>query len=261
MKRWMLSLAVLLVPAALSAQQDRTGTYLDWGTVGVAVYPDTEYGLQLHMAARRFDIGSLSHDAGGGYDPDSVYAWVNAAAQVLHPVGRPSSPDAVLMTPVLRSSCGDSLRLLRRAKGTKWGSDLVLAFDVARPREDHFGVQARGAEVSTLLDALIRQASLSAIRPDSAAMADHEPPPDTWPSVQELGHSFDLRWHGGVVVVQYRVDSTGHAEMGTVHPVFSSSDDLTDATRALLRTTLFVPATRNGHPVAATIRQTINFGP
>lgn len=261
MKRWMIALTLFLLPGALSAQQDRTGTYLDWGTVGVAIYPDTEFGLQLRMAARRFDIGSLSHDAGGGYEPDSIYAWVNAAAQVLHPASRPSSPDAVLMTPVLRSTCGDSLRLLRRAKGNKWGSDLVLSFDVVRPRGDHFGVQAKGPEVSALLDALIHQASLSAIRPDTAATADREPPPDTWPSVRELGREFGLRLHGGIVVVQYRVDSTGHAEMGTLHPVFSSSDDLTDATRMLLRKTLFFPATRNGHPVAATIRQTVNFGP
>lgn len=261
MKRWMVVLAALLAPQAVAAQQPLGGVFLDWGTVGVAIYPDTVDGLQLHMAASGFAIGSPTHDAGGGYDPDSVFAWVNAAAQVLHPARPPSNPDAVLATPILRSSCGDSLRLFRRAKGTKWGPDFILSFGVARPRQDHFGVKVKTTEANALIDALFRQASLSAIHPDSGMMEKQEAPPDLLPTVQRQGTVFSGPWKRGLVIVDFRIDSTGHPEMDTVLPVYTSSADMIDAAREMVRKTLFTPAMRGGHPVALTVRQAINFGP
>lgn len=262
MKRMMVLVAALLSPGALSAQQDLGGTYIDWGTVGVAVYPDTVLGMQLIMTARRFDIGSLSHDARGGYDPDSVFAWVNAAARMLQPATAPSGPDAILVSPVLRSSCGDSLRLFRRAKGTKWRQDVILSLTVARPREDHFGVQAKVSEVRALLDELVRQASLSAMHPETGVALQREPPPDSFPALLRGGAVFSsASWGGGVVVVEYRIDSTGHVDMDSIHPLFRSRPDLMDPTREWLHKILFTPAIRGGRPVPFTVRQVLNFGP
>lgn len=262
MKRMAIFMAALLFPAALSAQHELGGTYLDWGTVGVAVYPDTTRGMQLVMAARRFDIGSLRHDARGGYDPDSVYTWVNAAAGMLQPATAPSGPDAVLVSPVLCSNYGDSLRLFRRAKGTKWEPNVILSLTVTRPREDHFGVQAKVSEVRTLLDAMVRQASLSAMHPDIGMGLQREPPPDSFPRILHGGAVFGTAtWGRGMVIVEYQIDTTGHVDMNSVHPVFSSRADLVDPARELVHKILFSPAMRDGRPVPFRVRQLLTFGP
>jgi len=63
----------------------------------------------------------------------------------------------------------------------------------------------------------------------------------------------------GTVVVQFVVDTTGHAEMRTLKPVRPADEHFLRAVVDALRIARFTPATVNGHKVRQLVQQTFEF--
>lgn len=66
---------------------------------------------------------------------------------------------------------------------------------------------------------------------------------------------------GGTVVVEARVDATGHVLAGTVRVVQSPNPGLEREALRVVTAAVYQPARRGGHAVAVTIRQPITFAP
>lgn len=66
---------------------------------------------------------------------------------------------------------------------------------------------------------------------------------------------------GGTVVVEARVDATGHVLAGTVRVVQSPNPGLEHEAMRVVAASVYRPARRGGHAVAVTIRQPIAFAP
>lgn len=66
---------------------------------------------------------------------------------------------------------------------------------------------------------------------------------------------------GGTVIVEARVDATGHVLAGTVRVVQSPNPGLEREALRVVSAAVYKPARRGGHAVAVTIRQPITFAP
>lgn len=66
---------------------------------------------------------------------------------------------------------------------------------------------------------------------------------------------------GGTVIVEARVDATGHVLAGTVRVVQSPNPGLEREALRVVAAAVYRPARRGGHAVAVTIRQPITFAP
>ena len=66
---------------------------------------------------------------------------------------------------------------------------------------------------------------------------------------------------GGTVVVEARVDATGHVLAGTVRVVQSPNPGLEREAMRVVAAAVYRPARKSGHAVAVTIRQPITFAP
>jgi TonB family protein len=66
---------------------------------------------------------------------------------------------------------------------------------------------------------------------------------------------------GGTVVVEARLDATGHVLAGTVRVVASPNPGLEREAMRVVTAAVYKPARRGGHAVAVTIRQPITFAP
>ncbi|HEY0776623.1 MAG TPA: energy transducer TonB [Gemmatirosa sp.] len=128
-----------------------------------------------------------------------------------------------------------------------------LARRVERPEEF---VPRPTALLSDLLTSTAA-AALALVRPDvrlhdlPIPLVDNPTP--HYPSALANAHV------GGRVVVEFRIDSTGVVDLGTLHVVESTNLLFTDAVRGVLPQLHFVPAQIGEHPVGVTVRQPFLF--
>ncbi len=269
MRRLFLLLIALALPGTLSAQH-RLGTRLDWGTVEVLLYPSTDRGLQVSFWTTGQAGVQRGRGLAGGFEPESVFAWINAADQVIHPVVRPSGPTVVLSTRVLRSASGDSIRIFRRAKKDHWEDRVILALDERGNGADRFAIRARPAEATALIEGMQREAGLSGYDKDSvaASVARTDSLPmlqgrvDTPPALVEVGpRSYPDRSISGKVFLEFFIREDGAVEPSSIHAIFADDDRLVDPARTMVAASRFTPALANGRPVGVTVRQAVNFIP
>ena len=269
MRRLTLLLIALALPAALSAQK-RIGTRLDWGTVEVLLYPSPDRGVQISFWTTGEAGVHRGRGLAGGFEPESVYAWINAADRVIHPIARPSGPASILTTPVLRSACGDSIRIMRRAKGDHWEDRVIVALNQQGSGGDHFAIRARPAETTALLEGMQSEAGLSGYNPDSvaASVAQNDSLPafrgrvDTPVTLVQAGPaSYPDRTIRGRVFLEYFVRVDGSVEPASVHAIAADDDRLVDPARSMIIASRFTPAKIGGRPVGMTVRQSINYTP
>jgi hypothetical protein len=269
MRRLLPLLLVLALPGTLSAQH-RLGTWLDWGTVEVLLYPSSDHGLQVSFWTTGQAGVQRGRGVAGGFEPESVFAWINAADRVIHPVARPSGPTVVLATPALRSASGDSIQMFRRAKGGRWEDRVIVALDERGNGADHFAIRARPAETTALIEGMLREAGLSGYDKDSvaASVARTDSLPmlqgrvDTPPALVEAGpQSYPDQSIRGRVLLEYFVREDGTVEASSIHAIIADDDRLVDPARTMVAASRFTSALLNGRPVGITVRQAVNFIP
>lgn len=269
MRQLFLVLLALSLPGTLSAQH-RLGTRLDWGTVEVLLYPSSDRGLQVSFWTTGQAGVQRGRGVTGGFEPENVHAWVNAADQVIHPVARPSGPTVVLATPVLRSASGDSIRIFRRAKGDHWEDRIIVALDERRGGADHFAIRARPREITALIEGMQREAGLSGYDRDSVAAsvarADSLPmlqgSVDTPPSLVRAGRPYyPDRSIKGRVLLEFILREDGTVEPSSIHAISADDDRLVDPARTMLMDSEYTPALVNGRRVGVIVRQAFNFIP
>ena len=267
-----LAVVALVGATRLNAQAgDRIGTHIDWGNVSVDLYPTHARGLHVAVEAEAESRGPIvMHGMHGGFVPESVLAWLNSAAVIVTPPARPHDKTEALLTPVLVSSTGDSLRLMRRSKGTKWEKRVVVMVDGPQARRERFDIAVLPGEATSLLQGLQREALLSgydadsvATGPDSTAGGVYEEANiDDAPRVLSIGpmHYPEPR-RPGRVVIEFVIDELGHPDPASLHIV--SADDLRfiESARQMILGTRFSPGRVHGVPVRVKVRQTINFAP
>ncbi|CAA9340125.1 MAG: hypothetical protein AVDCRST_MAG40-2363 [uncultured Gemmatimonadaceae bacterium] len=78
-------------------------------------------------------------------------------------------------------------------------------------------------------------------------------PPPTYPTMLERARV------GGRVVVEFRIDSTGAVELGSLQVVQSTNRLFTQAVRHVLPRLRFLPAHLGARAVAVTVRQPFEF--
>lgn len=269
MRRLLLLLVFLACPTMLVAQK-RIGTRLDWGTVEVLLYPSPDRGLQLSFWTTSQAGVQRGRGVTGGFEPESVYAWINAADKVIHPVAHPSGPTVVLATPVLRSASGDSIRMVRRAKGDHWEDRVIVALDEGSTGSDHFAIRARPGETAALIEGMQREAELSGYDKDSVAAsvarndsgAVFRGRVDTPATLLQAGPpSYPDRGVRGRVLLEYFVRVDGSVEPASIHAISADDDRLVEPARAMILGSRYTPAKADGRPVGVTVRQAINFTP
>lgn len=64
---------------------------------------------------------------------------------------------------------------------------------------------------------------------------------------------------GGIVEMEFVVDTTGHADLATVRVISSSDERFTAAVRSALRNARFAPGRYQGHPVRTLVRRAYRF--
>lgn len=262
-------LASQFVPtrAARAQGDDRIGTRFTWGGVDVNIYPHPESGVHLAASTTSRTRGlARPHGFRAGFDPESVYTWLNAAPAVLAPTRPPSGPDAILVTPVLRSSDGDSLRLIRRAEGARWAGKVAVVMDErAGPGADHLDILAAPADVETFLRGMQREAGLSGFVPgraafDTAGVLTADTKIDEVPRVVKVGDIVHPQ-HGrsGYVITEFVIDTSGHPDLESFVVIFADPGSFAPSARQLISGTIFRPGQIDGKPVAVLVRQAINF--
>jgi hypothetical protein len=269
MRRLLLLLLALSLPGMLSAQH-RLGTRLDWGTVEVLLYPSSNRGVQVSFWTTGQAGVQRGRGVAGGFEPESVFAWINAADRVIHPVARPSGPAVVLATPALRSASGDSIRIFRRAKGDQWEDRVIVALDEKGSGAEHFAIRARPSETTDLIKGMQHEAGLSGYDRDSAAagvaLTDSLPMlqgrVDTPAALVEAGPpSYPDRSIRGRVLLEFVIREDGAPEPSSIHAITADDDRLVEPARTMVIASRFTPALVNGRPVRVTVRQGINFSP
>jgi hypothetical protein len=262
-----LLLLLLLAPTLLPAQ-DRIGTRLNWSTVEVLLYPSRSLGMQLSLATTRRGGPRPTRRLSGGFHPDSVFDWIDHAARILEPSAPPSGPDVVLLSPVLRSACGDSIRLMRRPNGGQWDRRIALLVDEAGTAGEHFDVLTGPPEIGALLAGLQREAGLSGYDADTVAraLADRSPgdsiPVDDIPAVLSPGPMrYPDRSKGGKIIFTFIVGADGVADTSSIRPIYSDHAVFVEWVKPLIAGTRFTPGRLRGQPVAVLVQQTVNYMP
>ena len=267
MRYLVLSVLALVALPELGVAQDAFGSRLDWGTVVVNIYPDAFTGMHLSAGTIEHTRAMKHHGISGGFEPESVFAWLNIAERVLAPIAPPSGPDVILVTPALRSLAGDSVRLLRRPKGNGWDRRIAVLIDRPAPDSEHFDIMARAGEIRALFTALQREAGLSGYVRDSAASA-MATAQEEWvrateaPTLVRAGRAiYPDRSLRGMVTLTFVIDSTGLVDRTTIRAIYGDHLKLIDWAKQMVGESRFTPACFRGQPVRITVQQSVHYSP
>ena len=239
----------------------------------VLLYPDATHGMQLSVRTVPGDRSTRNNavqarGVGGGFDPDSVFTWINVAAKVMRPGTDPSGPEMVLLTPTLRSAGGDSIRLMRRPDGAHWARKTTILIDEAGPEGDHFDVLVEPRMVQQLLQGLQREAALSGFNADSVAaeLADTTHleflAAGDVPSLLRMGKAeYPDRTTRGMIIMHFVIDANGSPDLTTLRTIYADHPVFESWARQILAGTLYAPGRLRGQPVDVLVQQAINFTP
>lgn len=277
---WSIALSLFMLPVRLCGQaalphssptyivnhaDDRIGSHYAWGTVDVLLRGSAWSGLEVTVYTTARTHFATAHTFLASFPPDSTIEWLNLANVVVHPSADPRGPDAELATPPLRAASGDSLWILRPAKGRHWEKRISVVFGPARADMVPFAILARPGEVDDLLHGMLREASVSGYVRDSALASPRqmvltEEQADAPPVLLEAG-PLDYPDHSitGSATVEFIVDETGVVVPSSIHTLFADHAQLGDWARTAVLTSRFRAARLRDRPVAVWVRQRINY--
>lgn len=174
------------------------------------------------------------------------------------------------LDPMTRATEGERV-YAQLVEGIAWkdaGRDTLSreAFDSALA--GYRQLTARGVELAPFLKRLADSVRLARAgrgpgtlgTPAMVEAVDSPPVPISHPAITYPPEMQALRV-GGTVVVEARVDATGHVQPGTVRVVQSPNPGLEHEAMRVVSGAVYKPARRGGHAVAVLIRQPITFAP
>lgn len=263
----LLASVALTLPVRASAQDNDTpGVLFSWGTINVALAPDSTAGLRLLSATTpRAGPAVGQHSFEVAFVPDSAERWAaSAESLVAHPPDTGWSETGALLS--------------------RWGSGILLALHRERAGGDVerilVFVQAAKAVLRVTLTGNTATEFITAVR-EQGLQARWAPRP---PKVISTGvaTTFDsgavqrpprflrgpmliypeeLRRQSitGAVWAHFIVDSTGRIEDSTFQVIYSNSSQFSAAVRRWAKGAQFEPAAINGHPVRTLVEQPFTF--
>jgi TonB family protein len=103
--------------------------------------------------------------------------------------------------------------------------------------------------------------ALTVQQSDSIIPADSLDAPPAIVQTPELNYPIDLLQHGrqGRVIVEFVLDTTGHAEKGTIRVVSSPLHGFNLSAKAYVRDAVFEPALFHGRKVRTRLRVPVEF--
>ena len=174
------------------------------------------------------------------------------------------------LDPLTKATAGERV-YAQLVEGIAWkdaGRDTLsrVAFDSALAGYQQ--LTARGVELAPFLKRLADSVRLGRAGRTAGALGtpavvepvDAPPVPVSHPAITYPPEMQALRV-GGTVVVEARVDATGHVQAGTVRVVQSPNPGLEREAMRVVTGAVYRPARRGGHAVAVVIRQPITFAP
>lgn len=253
MRGAVLFLAALLAGPGSLAGQAGTVRYR-MQLVDLVMVADTSYGLQVLVqpAERTVAEGTAGALVWLQFHPDSVLAWLNAAAAILR-FPAPGGPvEAIQWSPTLRPLTGSGGFLLgrQRKKGTLQKARWLAVADSAPGWQAEIAA-AEADSVLRLFLALGARARMDS----SAGSVDRVDRPATIEQQQRPGS----RGGRGLVAVQYVVDATGRVEPASISVLLASSPRLDTEARELLLASRFTPARLGGDAVRQVRRQVLRW--
>ena len=270
--RSLVIVAVLLIltvctvaPTASAQSSGSSGTLLEWPEVTLLIYPREVTGMHLDVQAPTRLTGLRQpHGYRAFFDPERVFTWLNQAQLVVRPAQPPTGPEAVLVTPVLKSYDGDSLRLIRRAEGAEWSSRIAVLLD---SRDDHFDLLMRASEIPGLLRAMQKEAGLSTYDGETVAEMPARARGErqdsvTTPQFVRIPVSDGQSGPFGSAVLEFVVGVNGKVDLASVTTIASTSAMFTQWARRMVIESTYLPGrTAAGEPVAVLVRQTVRHAP
>ena len=176
----------------------------------------------------------------------------------------------VALDPLTRATEGERVyaQLVQGIAWTGAGRDTLARAAVDSALAGYQRLTARGVELAPFLKRLADSVRLARTgrgpgqlgTPAVIEAVDVRPAPLTYPAIVYPPEMQALRV-GGTVVVEARVDATGHVLAGTVRVVASPNPGLEREAMRVVTAAVYKPARRGGHAVAVTIRQPITFAP
>lgn len=260
--------AALPAPPAPPAQGRDPGILFSWGTINVALAPDSTDGLRLLSATTpRAGPAVVQQSFEADFIPDSASRWALAAESLLahppdtgvaatHPlIGRWGS--GILMALRRERAGGEVERylLLFRARGTD-PFRITLTSDAAgefaRGMRDE-AAQAGWSPKPPPVDSTAR------VTTSAGAPAVRRTPRFLRGPMLTYPEGLRLQGITGVVWAQFIVDSTGRPEVSTLRVLYSNSPDFSMAVRRWAEAAQFEPASIDGHPRAALVELPFTF--
>lgn len=204
--------------------------------------------------------------------PPSATSYVNAArAQLaLHHVDSALVLTRIAIDPATRATEGEGVyaRLVQGIALAAAGRDSLARLTLDSALAGYTHLTGRGVDLAPFVKRLADSVRLGRSGHKSGELGtpavvepvDAAPIPVSHPAIVYPPEMQALRV-GGTVVVEARVDATGHVLAGTVRVVQSPNPGLEHAAMKVVTGAVYKPARRGGHAVAVTIRQPITFAP
>lgn len=204
--------------------------------------------------------------------PPSAVALIAAARTRLaaHQADSALALLSVALDPVTRASDGERVyaQLVQGIALTQTGRDTLARAALDSALAGYKRLTDRGVELAPFLKRLADSIRLGRAGRTPGALStpavleavDAPPTAISHPSIVYPPEMQALRV-GGTVIVEARIDATGHVLAGTVRVVQSPNPGLEREAMRVVTAAVYKPARRGGHAVAVTIRQPIAFVP
>lgn len=260
-------ICLFLVPRPTLAQTEPPGVLFSWGTINLALAPDTAEGLRLLSATTpRAGPAVGERSFGVSFIPDSAERWAVAAESLLA-----HAPDTGwTATTALLGHGGSGILLALHRQRAGGEVERILVF-IGRGNKAVFRVTLTGNTASEFVRGMREQALQARWVPprpkvDSTGLATAvdtsavQRPPSflrgpalTYPEV--------LRQQGltGAVWARFILDTAGHPDLSTLRVIYSNSPEFSAAVRTWAKGARFEPAAINGRPIRALVEMPFTF--
>jgi TonB family protein len=264
MRPRLLFAALAFGASELAIAQTPGGVWIEWANLGVVMTPDSAGTFLWVRKGER--LGQDHKIFSGSLDPARIEAWVPIAREFLaRPLGT-ADTGSLRASPMLTTTSGDGLYLIRRRQGDAWSSERFLVMETASGTNP---VIINGDEKSfgEILDSLVVVGKRTPFSDDAAnralvdpSSADMDKPASVERSPLPLVPPSALKERrDGAVLMSFVVDTTGTIDLRTVRTHFASAPDFRAAVRAILPAIRFAPAEKGGQKVRSRVVMPYHF--
>jgi hypothetical protein len=246
----------LLASGPLVAQHPVLVRHYSLETMDIGVIADAVRGVSLVAAPslRTRQGGQSTKITWLRFAPDSLLQWLDSADVYLRAPIQTNEPDGTRWTP--------ELMVIDHSGGLTFGRR-IHKHRLAKQRYVRLAdsmyswrFEVSGEQVDGLRHLLLEAASAARLTtanstPTPGASCDNS----DQPVVVEYQPTPTASGAEGRVAMQYVVDTTGRADMGTFVALFATTPSLEDAARDLIAQSRFKPAMLQGRPVCRLVQQ------